>query len=277
MGHGDFPLESLERAVAEIEALQAIYSHECTVRSLEELEQALQVIASSGGNTTMIPKLEVEIAASDKVALHCTLPPGYPGSRPAQVYVSAEHWQRSVQDEVSGRLRKFAEARVGDEVVMDLVQELQQVMAAQHIPDSSADEDVPSLKSDKKNQPTVRRCWIWAHHINDADRRKSIVREAREMGLGGYLKPGYPGIVVIEGEACESFVNWIKGSKSRAGGFGRNWGHHVRGELAIPSSERQLPLEFNEIDESMKELGMLCTEHGLDKEFREYVLQHSYN
>jgi hypothetical protein len=51
----------------------------------------------------------------------------------------------------------------------------------------------------------LERRWIWAHHILNPARRKSIVKEALDSGLGGYLKPGYPGIVVVEGDAsaCE--------------------------------------------------------------------------
>jgi hypothetical protein len=120
------------------------------------------------------------------------------------------------------------------------------------------------------------RRWIWVHHIKDSDRRKTILSEARYLKLGGYLKSGYPGIIVIEGDvlACDEFVAWVKGNKSRPGGFGRNWGHHVRGEVTFPSSGiRLLPFEFEEL-EDMAVLGGRCRDHGLESEFLEYVMQH---
>jgi len=75
----------------------------------------------------------------------------------------------------------------------------------------------------------------------------------------------------VEGHDCDEFVNWIKGSKSQPGGFGRNWGHHVKCEIEI--TNRQLPLEFTEL-EDMRDLAAACKERGLEEEFLEYVMQH---
>jgi hypothetical protein len=79
----------------------------------------------------------------------------------------------------------------------------------------------------------------------------------------------------VEGSetACEEFVNWIKESKIRPGGFGRNWGHHVKGEIWLPSDTRQLLVEFTELDD-MRVLGAVSREHGLEEKFLEYVTQH---
>lgn len=101
-----------------------------------------------------------------------------------------------------------------------------------------------------------------------------IVIEANELKLGGYLKGGYPGVVIVEGNRtnCEEFVTWIKGNKSRPGGFGRNWGHHVRGEATV--NRRQLPEVFTELEDDMGKLGKLCADHDVEDEFREFILQH---
>jgi len=124
---------------------------------------------------------------------------------------------------------------------------------------------------DKKS---IKRAWIWVHHISNADRLKQIVIEAQQHGLGGYLKGGYPGVVVVEGQSqsVDDFISWIKGNKSRPGGFGRNWGHHVRGEARV--EKRQLPVQFEELEDDMSKFGSLCKEAGVDKEFREFILQH---
>ena len=42
-----------------------------------------------------------------------------------------------------------------------------------------------------------RRC-IWFHHIKALGKRKHIVEWGGELGLGGYSKPGFPGIVLVE-------------------------------------------------------------------------------
>ena len=121
---------------------------------------------------------------------------------------------------------------------------------------------------DKGNDASCSRLWIWVHHITNTTRRKVIVQEAKEMSLSGYLKHGYPGIVVVEGKTklCDEYVQWIKGNKSRPGGFGRNWGHHVRGQVLLVEDETMsvkilaLWRRFVEILEWKKSLNyMLCS------------------
>ena len=60
---------------------------------------------------------------------------------------------------------------------------------------------------------------------------------------------------------------------SRPGGFGRNWGHHCRGEVNFARAEKCLPGIFDEL-EDMAVLGELCRNCGLEDEFLRYVLQH---
>ena len=86
---------------------------------------------------------------------------------------------------------------------------------------------------DSVTNETIGRRWIWVHHITNSGRLKQIVTEAEELKLGGFLKGGYPGVVIVEGDSksCDEFVVWVKGNKSRPGGFGRNWtAYHPRRE-----------------------------------------------
>jgi Protein of unknown function (DUF1115). len=140
-------------------------------------------------------------------------------------------------------------------------------------PDSKGRNDVVK----RSLQGEITRCWIWVHHIKNVGRCKDIVREAKERRLAGYLKHGYPGIVVIEGPTalCNDFVQWIKGSKSRPGGFGRNWGHHVRGQIELDQgSKRSFANEFQDIGEDLASLAAVCRQNGVEDEFLKYVMQH---
>jgi hypothetical protein len=284
-------LELLERTLNEIDALEAIYGGEgddesCfVVISTTELEKARRIIEEAD-ETASIPQLEVEIKASDSEtksihSLRCRLPPGYPVV-PAKASAWIEGLPRTQREALSARLSENAKSMSGFESVMGLVDDLKELALAFVASEKVADETIkdPSLGS-QKSYPADRsigRRWIWVHHIKDASRRKSILQEARELELGGYLKSGYPGIIVIEGDrsACDLFVAWVKGNKSRPGGFGRNWGHHVRGEINGPVDDRRLPLMFTEL-EDLAFLGSLCKDHGLEDEFLEYVMQHKGN
>ena len=65
-----------------------------------------------------------------------------------------------------------------------------------------------------EDKKSIKRAWIWVHHITNTDRLKQINIEARQHGLGGYLKGGYPGVVVVEGQSqsVDDFISWSKTS-----------------------------------------------------------------
>lgn len=60
--------------------------------------------------------------------------------------------------------------------------------------------------------PRIKRVVIWSHHLLATSKRRSIVQWSRELGLGGYSRPGYPGAVFVEGEedSVDEFVARIK-------------------------------------------------------------------
>jgi hypothetical protein len=138
-------LEQLERAVQEIEALEAIYGFEpggFTVHSEAELLAARTVlddVAFSGGSAPAAAaagasqQLEVELQISlddvlnaPRARLRCRLPPGYPDTA-ASVSVSIAGLHRTAADGLSIKLSEKALALAGDEAVMELVQNLQEL------------------------------------------------------------------------------------------------------------------------------------------------------
>ncbi|KAG2427534.1 hypothetical protein HYH02_014580 [Chlamydomonas schloesseri] len=42
---------------------------------------------------------------------------------------------------------------------------------------------------------------VWLHHLKSLTKRKLLVQWARELDLAGAVKPGFPGVVVVEGAA----------------------------------------------------------------------------
>ncbi len=260
-------MEALERAVAEIEALEAIYDTNFTLHSSSELVAATSAI-ENGDLSVLVGECCFKLSlvlVDGTIILNCTLPLGYPITAAARVSIQGR--TRKEQDALTRQLQQKANELVGQEAVLELVHELQALIDTIETCHNATKKDCESPCT-----PTIlERRWIWVHHITDSARIKAIHQEARELHLGGYLKSGYPGIVVIEGNDCDEFVTWMKGNKSRPGGFGRNWGHHVRFQAII--TERQLPGEFIEFQE-MKDLAAACKECGLEEEFLEYVMQH---
>ena len=70
----------------------------------------------------------------------------------------------------------------------------------------------PRIAAPPPDPDALARRLIWFHHIKAPSKRRDAVAWARELRLGGFSKPGYPGVVVVEGrrEDCEEYVIRLK-------------------------------------------------------------------
>lgn len=296
MSEIDDNIDALERAILEIDAMVSIFCHDFsesqeeqqfTVTAPEALERARTFIDDDSNDCHSgafdIPRIDVEVVvrpASDNlkggIRLRISLPPGYPSMCGAEVTVlsTPKSFSRSHRDELSNRLQRRAKELIGSEAMMEIINDCTDAIEIMNEEPLRLQVSEENACADQVNTTTFSRRWIWVHHITNVGRLKQIVSEAQNLHLGGFLKGGYPGVVVVEGNnnSCDEFISWIKGNKSRPGGFGRNWGHHVRGEAT--SVNRQLPESFKELEDNMGKLGGLCKEFGVEEEFREFILQH---
>lgn len=64
----------------------------------------------------------------------------------------------------------------------------------------------------------IKRTLLWSHHLLATSKRKDIITWSRELRLGGYSRPGYPGAIFVEGEAgsVDEFVRRIKALRWQA-------------------------------------------------------------
>lgn len=238
--------------------------------------------------------------------LRCGIPAGYPISRPAIVSVDVPSLTRSDQDKLSEELRRYAEQLVGEEAVLAMAQKLQEigpnaVVAAslRSRNDSTAavagDNNSDSNNNNNSNVKTTSRFsrqWLFMDHIKAESRRAQMIGEAKDHAVGGYIKPGYPGVCVLEGESEEvdQYVTWVKNIW-----IGRV---AVRGEVTTPvvvvdsspsssSSScqqegldglRKLPKQLTDLGNgkilpNMGVLGSVCRTAGVEAEFLEFIMQ----
>jgi hypothetical protein len=215
-------LESLERAVQEIEALEAIYGFDeggFTVHSEAELLLAQSAVESGvvlGDGTWVALQLEIELQVTlDEVEgaptarLRCRFPPGYPESAAAAVSVSVGGMRRSVQDELSARLTEKAHELLGDEAAMELVQELQDIAPAVALAASSAGD---SELAEPEPEPELTQLGLmreWCSFVSlykdsycSGPNRFEVMTELatqRDLNITGMAIAGKPGGLVVEG------------------------------------------------------------------------------
>ncbi|XP_064537787.1 RWD domain-containing protein 2B [Drosophila montana] len=54
----------------------------------------------------------------------------------------------------------------------------------------------------------LERLWIYSHHIKSSMKRQELIRQARQLELSGFSRPGKPGIICIEGEPEQVQEYW---------------------------------------------------------------------
>jgi hypothetical protein len=128
--------------------------------------------------------------------------------------------------------------------------------------------DVQSSTKHVQSNILGRRC-IYSHHIIANSKRKDLAALAHDYKLGGYVKIGWPGIIIFEGleSSCQAVVDEIKTWR---------WQHlsiRVEETIPIPDGEnaddyRRLPKKVTELGEDeMSTLAQHCRDAGLGHMF----------
>ncbi|EDW60478.1 RWD domain-containing protein 2A [Drosophila virilis] len=61
---------------------------------------------------------------------------------------------------------------------------------------------------EKPRTAQLERLWIYSHHIKSSMKRQELIRQARQLELSGFSRPGKPGIICIEGEPEQVQEYW---------------------------------------------------------------------
>ena len=292
-------MEALERVLAEIEVLESIYTNDESeeddstsfrVVSADALQLARGMIdqpATGDDGQQSIPRLDIEVKlpisiedgstfATTTALLRCGMPPGYPISAHAIVSVDVPSQTRAVKDKLSKELNQYAMELLGEESILTIAQKLQEIGA------NILTTDLEECREASTSSPQTShfsRQWLFMDHIKAESRRAQMIREATSLKVGGYIKPGYPGVCVVEGSShqVEEFVSWMK----------QIWIGRVavRGEVSIQLDDstsledfRKLPTELKDLGEgknlpNMGVLGSACRDAQLEDEFMEYIMQ----
>lgn len=111
---------------------------------------------------------------------------------------------------------------------------------------------------------------VWFHHIKSTTKRKNIVKWARELDLRGCCKPGYPGLLFVEGEdaACDDIIARLRALAWKAMALRSEERIALPAEAkGIDEARRYLP-QFEELGESdMGRMGALMRDAGLEEMF----------
>ncbi|KAL3130259.1 hypothetical protein ABBQ38_008092 [Trebouxia sp. C0009 RCD-2024] len=215
--------------------------------------------------------LDVQLEGSP-VGVHYTLPHDYPDCAPRiQVHCAAG---RHAHEQLTHAVQQAVQQNSGTECLLLVVDALQEeaLKLQQDAQDHADAESIASQEQLDLNSRPIQlgRRSIWFHHIKSLTKRKHILAWGKELKLGGYSKPGYPGVIICEGaeEDAAEFVHRLRELRWKA--------MAVRGEEQIPlqegqkldSARRFSSHQITELDEGgMSELASICKTAELEQLF----------
>ena len=217
----------------------------------------------------------------DNLHVGIEFPKSYPES---SLKVSVRGFNRSKEDELLISLRRIATnaAVLGEGCAFEVIQ------AAETYALEISSEVLAETPVLLPSKPVcVCRRLIYSHHIIATDKRVAITANALELRLGGFVKHGWPGIIVVEGLEgnVEEYYRRLKRFQ---------WKHlEVRGEeveeicasvqdesCVTTASENdlvakfcRLPRAFEELGDSgdaLSAVGRRCREAGLEDLFASF-------
>ena len=309
--------EALERTVAEIEVLEAIYGaaddddDKCydnnggasmiRVVNRKAFDEARAFLAQEevGSSTQFIVEefhiviqLPLDVADDDdddnvtqpSATLHCRLSCGYPICSEAFVSVDIPSLQRSHQEPLSKQLQQCALDVRGEEALLTVVQRLQEIapeaMLEQRRQQTLESENTSTSCRVDSSTLALERRWLFMDHIKAETRRSQMIQEANDYSIGGFIKPGYPGVCVVEGavDKVNDYVAWVKNIW-----IGRV---AIRGQVVMDDvsseqeldAQRKLPIPMKDLGNrkasvNMGALGSECRAVELEDEFLEFIMQ----
>ncbi|KAF2227213.1 hypothetical protein BDZ85DRAFT_253892 [Elsinoe ampelina] len=140
--------------------------------------------------------------------LEITLPISYPSEAKPQAYLHChETTPTATRKEARAALdQTINELTTGSECLDILIQDLTSRLDS--LQPSSTSTTTPSPPTPPSTTPTpspqhIKLLLLWSHHLLATSKRKDILSWARELRLSGFSRPGYPGAVVVEGEATD--------------------------------------------------------------------------
>jgi hypothetical protein len=166
------------------------------------------------------------VSIDDRVILQFTLPGNYPSSRNPVVGVSAPSLSKTQHQSLQTRLNSILDdlSSSSEERLLEIIESFReqiQTTSTSSTTETAGPEPSPASISSVPQGPTVV-VLIWFHHLLSTTKRKAI---KSLDSLRGISKPGYPGILVLQGPktAIDEAITELKSMRWQA--------IQVRGEI----------------------------------------------
>ncbi|KAI9137527.1 hypothetical protein BKA69DRAFT_1128135 [Paraphysoderma sedebokerense] len=210
------------------------------VKNLIDLYSSDPTALNSGEQMQRTFKFRIKIADEEsRIPESCyicfELPPNYPSGSP-KIYLSCPDLDRSIHRATETEIQNIIHQELQNEdcllTIITTTKEYLATSLSQLSTPSSNSLYSPSSTLQSPNHPDLSSttsgpsqpqkkltcALLWFHHLLSLTKRKNIVTWASELDLRGVCKPGYPGILVVEGldEDITEYISRLKALRWQA-------------------------------------------------------------
>lgn len=198
--------ESLRKQLEEYELLKSIYSMPGEFQS--DNPALITVIEGflNGTRSSVDEKLDfrIKIQMTEKVKVELSVILGklYPSNELPMFTVRTNSLNKMQETKIKRAIANYIETEVdkSEPYIFQIVSWLQDNIDDIVMTSPSDELVVPS--DDIQDIPVVyERVWIWSHHIYSKLKRHDILKLCKNYVLSGFMWPGKPGVICIEGPA----------------------------------------------------------------------------
>ncbi|XP_030767278.1 RWD domain-containing protein 2A [Sitophilus oryzae] len=203
--------ENLQVQLDELETLEAMFYNPGEIK-IEDPLTLLEIKEYVDGNSVDVP-LCLDYAINlvidgAKFELCVSLSHEYPYIEP-ELFVRNNQLNRDQHISLNKKIGEFvSDLPKGEPCIFTTISWLQD-NASEYV---ELDSDETTSHTNDKDEELVR-YWIYSHHIYSKTKRKAIIDLANQMKITGFVMPGKPGIICVEGVSSD-VVEWWQSIKS---------------------------------------------------------------
>jgi hypothetical protein len=167
------------------------------------------------GAVRSVPSVEFSLNVDvdgDVIETIIKLSSQYPQSALPEVYLRSSKFSRSEQSRINADMLTALETEsIPEEPCILFLLDWIQTNASQYLFSSknkNQSEDTVSDSTSTNSSGVFSRYWIYSHHIYSKIKRRDMLDMSKEFELTGFVLPGKPGIICIEGDSKNTAEWW---------------------------------------------------------------------
>lgn len=205
----DLLQKCLQKQIDELDMLLSIYcnpgelkvtDHSVTADINEYLEHKLQTITDKLEYTI---RLDIQNSVVD---VQFELPHLYPLIESPDVSVRSSLCTKSIESTIKQMLDEFIQTLDKSDVYVYEIVSWMKDNFEEFL--SAAKNPATTNEQQKKSDTLMERLWIYSHHIKSKTKRQNIVKLSKDFKLSGFMLPGKPDVICVEGEKENTQQFW---------------------------------------------------------------------